>query len=270
MKIIDIHAHVYGPTGERSGSSAEALLRQMDACKVEKAVMMANPLYGYHNQYLKESVLKYKGRLAGVALVDVLKGRAAANELDGIYRDGVLMGMKIEGNSTFGSAPLTRLTDPVLEPVWECMEEWRQPMFLHIFRKCDIEDIRPLAIRYPHVKMIFCHMGADAVFRSENRRTVYEEFLGIVRDNSNLYVDTSTVPEYFEEKYPYPEAVKAVEYAWKALGPEKIMWATDYPGMLYMGTYEHLINYVWEGCRNIPAAHREMIMGKNAEKLFFS
>ena len=108
MKVIDIHAHIYEkvagitqgqpmsstsqgkvtignreiqflpPSFERSCSTAEALIAYMDWCGIEKALLMPNPFYGYHNYYFKESVKKYPDRLRGVALVDIMEGKAAA------------------------------------------------------------------------------------------------------------------------------------------------------------------------------------------------
>ena len=168
MKVIDIHAHIYEkvagitqgqpmsstsqgkvtignreiqflpPSFERSCSTAEALIAYMDWCGIEKALLMPNPFYGYHNYYFKESVKKYPDRLRGVALVDIMKGKAAAEELAQIYDEGILFGMKIEVDSTFQCAPGTRLADPRLAPVWDCCEQYHQPMFIHMFRREDL------------------------------------------------------------------------------------------------------------------------------------
>ena len=47
------------------------------------------------------------------------------------------------------------------------------------------------------------------------------------------------------------------------------MWASDYPGMLKVGTMRQLIDYVLRNCR-IPERDLELIMAGNAERLFFS
>lgn len=189
MKVIDIHAHIYEkvagitqgqpmsstsqgkvtignreiqflpPSFERSCSTAEALIAYMDWCGIEKALLMPNPFYGYHNYYFKESVKKYPDRLRGVALVDIMKGKAAAEELAQIYDEGILFGMKIEVDSTFQCAPGTRLADPKLAPVWDCCEQYHQPMFIHMFRREDIVDLELLAKTYPHITFVICPYG---------------------------------------------------------------------------------------------------------------
>ncbi len=300
MEIVDIHAHVYEniagitnglpivsrsygkasvgneekfilpPSFLHSNSTVETLLAHMEYCGVSKAIMMANPLYGYHNVYVAKAAATHESKLKGVALVDVLKGQKAADELENVYRTTSLIGMKIEVNSTFQCAPDTRMTDKRLQPVWECCNAYAQPVFIHLFRTCDVEDFRTLANSYPNISFVACHLGADASFRQGGDSKQYAELLDIISGHANAYADTSTVPDYYEEEYPFQTSIEKIEQAYKTLGPEKLMWASDYPGMLNMATYKQLINLLVNGCKNIPATHKEWIMGQNANRLFFS
>ncbi len=300
MKIIDIHAHVYEkiagitegqpmsstamgrvtvgnqerqllpPSFEYSRSTGEMLIAHMDWCGIEKALLMPNPYYGYHSRYFVENILKYPDRLKGVALVDILKGEKAARELSRYYDDGILFGMKIEVNSTFQCAPETRMSDDKLTPVWDCCNQYRQPVFLHMFRTEDIEDLKFLTKNYPDIVFVICHMGADSCFGKGMPKDNYEEVLEIVKQNKNVYIDTSTVPVYFEEEYPWTSSVRIIEDCYYRVGPEKMMWASDYPGMLNHGTMQQLINLVVTGCTHIPDSHKELIMAENARRLFWN
>lgn len=300
LKVIDIHAHVYEkvagitrgkpmsstglgrvsigneqvqflpPAFEKSRSTTEMLIAYMDWCGIEKAILMPNPYYGYHNQYFVRSVQQYPDRLRGVALVDIMEGQLAAEKLAAIYDEGILFGFKVEVDSTFQCAPGTRLTDARLAPVWDCCNQYHQPVFLHMFRTQDIADVRYLASSYPDIMFVLCHMGADACFGKGMPADNYREVLSIVKDADNVYMDTSTVPVYFEEEYPWPAAVSIIEESYRHVGPEKLMWASDYPGMLNHGTMKQLIHLVGKQCVNIPVSHRRMIMSENAQRLFFS
>ena len=299
MQIIDIHAHIYQrvagitqgqpmastslgrvtignrevqflpPSFDQTSSKAETLIAYMDWCGVDKALLMPNPYYGYHNAYFEESAKQYPGRLKGIALVDFLKGKTAADELSGIYGKGVLSGFKIETYSTFQCAPHKRMADQEFSAIWDCCNQYRQPVFLHMFRDCDVEDFASLLDNYPHITFVVCHMGADACFRPWVKKENFNHVLELVRTHPNAYIDTSTVPTYFTEEYPFPSSVAIIEKAYEALGPEKIMWASDYPGMLNHATFQELINLVATGCKKIPEHHKELIMGKNAQWLFF-
>lgn len=300
MQIIDVHAHIYEkvagitdgqpmssdtlgrvdignrkvqflpPAFEHSSSKADVLVAYMDWCGIEKAILMPNPYYGYHNHYFKESINQFPDRLKGVALVNILKGRKAADELAAIYDEGSLFGLKIEVDSTFQCAPGKRMTDQDLSPVWDCCSQYRQPVFLHLFRDCDVADFRKLAEEYPQIHFVICHMGADSCFGKGVSKDNFEEVLAVTKKHKNVSIDTSTVPVYFNEEYPYPSAVKVIEKAYQTVGPEKIMWASDYPGMLCHATMKQLINLVLNGCTHIPEGHKEMIMGENAARHFFN
>lgn len=305
MKIVDIHAHIYPevagvtrglpmkgtslgrvkignrekqflpPSFEKVHSTYDMLIAYMDWCGVDKAVLMANPYYGYHNDYFIEAVKKYPERLKGVALVDINKGREAADELAYLYEETSLFGFKIETDSTFQCAPGRRMIDSQCEPVWQCINEYRQPTFIHPFTREDLKDIRTLAARYSQITFVVCHMGADACFMAQDSKAAYDYLLETAQIYSNVYLDTSTVPVYYlnapdgKGSYPFPIAQAIIEKGYKELGPEKLLWSSDYPGMMNHATYKQLITLLTEGCPNIPMEHKEMIMGSNALRLFF-
>lgn len=97
----------------------------------------------------------------------------------------------------------------------------------------------------------------------------YREVLDLVKNRSNVFIDTSTVPVYFDEEYPWPSSAEIIQACYRHVGPEKMMWASDYPGMLNHGTMRQLINLVEKHCSHIPESHRQMIMADNARRLFF-
>ena len=299
MEIIDIHAHVYPkvagitnglpmtsetlgrvrvgteerqflpPSFAQSNSTVETLIAYMDWCGISRAVLMANPYYGYFNDYFAACVERYPDRLRAVALVDPTKGEAAGAELERLYRETPLMGFKAETDSTFQCARDKHLADPELAPVWACVNRHGQPAFLHLFTDRDVEDVQILARRYPDIRFVICHMGADACFAPGRKQTNYDELIALVRDRDNVWFDTSTVPVYFREEYPFPSSVEIIERAWREVGAGKLMWSSDYPGMLNHATMRQLINLVAVQCRNIPPADRERILGANARELFF-
>ena len=83
-------------------------------------------------------------------------------------------------------------------------------MFIHMFRREDIVDLELLAKTYPHITFVICHMGADICFRAGMPKRNYEKVLQIVKEYENVYIDTSTVPDYYEEEYPWKTSVRCV------------------------------------------------------------
>lgn len=299
MEIIDIHAHVYPkiagatngapmtgeplgrarvgnelrqilpPSFEATHSTPEMLVAYMDWCGIDKALLMPNPYYGYFNEYFIESVGKFPDRLKAVALVDLVKGRKAAEELARLYDTSCLFGFKVETDSAFQFAPDKHLADGDLLPVWDCCDRYRQPVFLHLFTDRDVAELKKLIVLFPHITFVLCHLGADACYAPGRSEGNFDELLSLVREHANVFMDTSTVPVYFQEEYPFPSSVRRIEQAYRAVGPEKLMWASDYPGMLCHATMRQLMDLVLTQC-HIPQTHLEMIMGGNAKRLFFS
>lgn len=299
MKVIDTHIHLYDfrkgdfeqtgmvpvgygralwhgeekriapPSFQDCTSSLEILFEYMDWCQVEKGIVLSNPYYGYFNEYIADAVRKSSGRLKGVALVNVLKGKMAADQLEKIYQDNILFGMAFETKSTFFEKPYIRLSNPLIEPVWECMNAWKQPAFLHIFTEEDVEDVEILSKQYKDISFVLCHIGADAAWGIGAKPYTILKLYEIVSKRENVFVDVSSIPDYGKEKYPFSTAVRRIQNTWKVIGGEKMIWGSDYPGMLTQATYRQLMDIVMEECKEIPHKEKEWIMGDNAERLFF-
>ena len=301
MKIIDIHAHIWDvaagwangqprksatvgkmkignrlvqalpPAFEASASHYEVLIAYMDWCGISKTILMPNPLYGFHNDYFIEAINAHPDRFRGVALVDLAGGKSSADELQEIYDKTPLFGMKIESESTFMCHPGMRIADDACRPVFDCMNQNHQPMFVHPFSWEDLEDLDRYADEFPDITFVICHMGADSAFSAKARPEGFPYVLEMVKKHSNMYIDTSTVPYYYtDDEYPFAVSTAYIEQGYKVLGAEKIMWASDYPGMLNYATMKELINMVMLHCPSISEKDMELIMAGNAERLFFS
>ncbi len=299
MKIVDIHVHVfknvssiidgmpasstsYGmvkvgnkempflqPWFENSCSKYEVYLKFMQQLNISKAILMSNPFYGYHNDYFIEAINKYPDKFKGVAYVDPLKGEKAAIELEQIYKRTPLFGFKVEVNTTFQCNRTGRISDDNFSPIFEVLEYYNQPFFIHPARQIDLDDIYNLSKKYS-INFIICHMGAEANFGGGNyNKERFDILLKFAKENDNIFLDTSSVPFFFKEEYPFKTSSEIIEHAYSVIGGDKIMFSSDYPGMCNMATLEQLINLVVRHCDKIPPYDLEKIMGLNALNLFF-
>ena len=114
-----------------------------------------------------------------------------------------------------------------------------------------------------------CHLGADAVWGAGAGADRVTKIYEIAAGRENVFVDLSSIPDYLDEDYPFPTAVRRIQDTWKVIGAEKMLWASDYPGMLTQATYSQLINMSVKECREIPMRDKELIMGLNADHLLF-
>ena len=111
-------------------------------------------------------------------------------------------------------------------------------------------------------------MGADSCFAGGLHNDRFNDLVELVRNNSMVYFDTSTVPVYFKEEYPYPTSAAIIQKAYEKVGADKMMWSSDYPGMLNHATYDQLIHLL-DRHTGIPQSDLDLIMGGNAQRLFF-
>ena len=256
------------PSFENSNSTAETLIAYMDWQKVDKAVLLANGLYGYHNDYTAHIAKANPDRFRAIALVDIQKGKAAADELELLHKNG-LNGLKIEVNSSFQCQSGRKLDDVALEPVWEYCHASGEPVFLHLFRPDDYPACKRLLKKFPALRLVFCHLGAEPVLHS---MPVFEDFMDFIKHGENLMTDTSSIfyclPGEYPEEYPFPVSNGLIERFCNTAGAEKMLYGSDYPGTLGFATYKQLIDQVRLHC-SLSAGALDMIMGKNAEKLLW-
>lgn len=57
----------------------------------------------------------------------------------------------METDSTFQCAPGKRLADEDLLPVWDCVNQYHQPVFIHLFTDEDIREMKKLIDMFPNI-----------------------------------------------------------------------------------------------------------------------
>ncbi|MCL2163044.1 MAG: amidohydrolase [Oscillospiraceae bacterium] len=258
------------PSHERSDSAYEVLLRYMDWQGVDKAILLPNALYGYHNDYVIEAVRMHPERFRGVALVDIFKGSQAVSELATLHAKG-LFGLKIEVCSAFSGNETTPLDGDPLIPVWEYCDNTRQFVFLHIYRKNDFSALVRLCKRYRGISFIVCHLGAEAILGDVKQRDdIFNSFLDFLLDHSSVTVDISAVCCQFpQEEYPFATANTYIRRAYETIGSKRILWGSDYPGILTKKTYLQSIDQFRKHFTDLPLSDMASILGGNAQRMFF-
>ncbi|MBI3893969.1 MAG: amidohydrolase [Candidatus Wallbacteria bacterium] len=211
--IVDAHAHIEGLPGCSWMDPPELMVGLLDEAGIERAIVMTyvdapgdfedyDPI-----DYVARACRKFPARLWGFARLDPGRGPAARELLARCIGELGFKGLKLH---PFGYRQPPDSPD-TLELV-RAAAELRAPVLLH----CGDEDYtRPLELARlakacPKATLIFGHMGgyfhvADAI--------------AVARECPNVLLETSAMP--------YPERIaEAVE----ALGPERVLFASDGPG----------------------------------------
>ena len=257
------------PSFADSSSTVEMLLAHLDASGVDRAVLLSNVLYGYHNEYSLKAVRDYPDRVRAVALVDMFQGADAVAELDELLGMNEFLGMKIETASAFQCHPETDLDDKILAPIWAACDDLGTSVFLHLCRDRDLPAWMRVADRYRNITYIVCHAGAETTLSSAGQLPAFSELIRFCREHQGVFLDVSSLPHYLGREDPPFQKTRAVTHQLCGeLGAERLMWGTDYPGMLSMATYQQLVDVIAEHPQ-LSGQERDLIMGGVAAGLFW-
>lgn len=134
-------------------------------------------------------------------------------------KSGLFCGVKVY--HVYADRPDTMnasITEYAPEWMWEILNETSGVLMLHIVRHHGIADknnqkeLRRLCRTYPKVKIILAHIARSFNYRNA-KRGLYE-----ISDLDNVVLDTSAICE-----------TEAFATAFEVLGPQRILWGSDYP-----------------------------------------
>jgi hypothetical protein len=157
--IVDAHRHI--GSGRYKTLSADDLLRSMDECRIDRAVVV--PVEEYlavdndtGNALILSEVRKNSGRLYGFATANPWYGQKAVESIRRFLGEG-LRGIKLH-------PPLQGfvLNDEVVYPLVAEAEAYRVPVYFHTGTPVQSLplQLRDLAARFAGVNFIMGHMGA--------------------------------------------------------------------------------------------------------------
>ena len=278
--IIDCHTHIfpseirqnrekyfrgepafdllYATPGSRL-VGAQELLDAMDENQVERSVVFGFPwrlsdTFEKHNDYIMAAVQKYPDRLVGLGCFDAAaKGAAAETER---CLSGGLSGI---GELAFYQAGIDAAALDQLTPIMEHCRAHNVPAMIHINEPVGhhyhgktpvtLAQVYQLVKRFPENKIVLAHWGGGLFFFSLMKKEVKESL-------ANVYFDTAASPYLYDPKI--------YRLALDLIGPEKILFGSDYPLLppqRYFKEMEHV---------NLSKAEFNAICGGNADRLFRS
>ncbi len=295
MRIIDAHVHLYpAEVGRDPARWAEArgephwaelctrrrrdgrpvqtfpdadrLLHDMDAAGVEKAVLLGwywqrPEACAWQNRFYAECIRAHPERLAAFATFHPAAGEAAVRAEIRRAHEAGLRGLGELSPHSQGYA----VDDPVLAAALALAGELKMPVNLHTSDRqakkypgkveTPPEDFRYLARTFPATTFILAHWGGGLLILETNP-TVRKEL-------TNVCYDTAASPLIYDDRI------------WRAaldvVAPEKILFGTDYPLVLYPKTEREP---GWRGLltemdgAGLAAEEKAALLAGNAARLF--
>ena len=240
IAVGDEETQLFPPYNQTTVFTPEMLIANMDWAGVDKAVLLQGPFYGEYNSYVLEALNRYPYRLVGAAYFDPW-GTNNRQEFEHLMASSGFRVVKLECSEAPGLCglyPNARLDMHDIAWLWNVLE-WRGLVLTLDLgaigsRSYQTDAVRAIAEGHPDLRIVIAHLGQpnpSAETEVERWRLWLEQInLGQL---PNVWFDTAALPAYLlDEDFPYPTAERYLHLALERIGPSKILWGTDLPGLL--------------------------------------
>ncbi len=253
----------------------EMLIANMDLNGIERAMLLQGPFYGTSNEYQAEALRKYPDRLWGALNFDPWQD--PPETLHELVDMELYRALKLECTVPTGLAglhPGIDLGSPGLDWIWSLLEQKGLTLTLDLGTPGSVSyqtgAVARIARKHPDLRVLICHLGqpnSACIAPGEEQDLWWGQLeLGLL---PNVWFDCASLPAYFpEEEYPYPSAVKFMRQAFAHLGPEKILWGTDQPGLLQHLSLSQLVRQARHYAMDLNEIGWQDFTSRNAKVLY--
>jgi len=266
-RIIDSHVHVWkhdpkypfaqGANVPARDATPEMLLALMKANGVAKTVIIQVIHYKYDNRYALDVLKQYPETFRGVCRVDPLDA-AAPDHLSHWTEQG-FHGVRI---SPSGEASGDWFRGPLMPPLWKRCEDLTVPMTV-LAPITRMPDVIPLMDRTPNLTLVIDHMADCPIDQPEQ----LEKLIALKR-YPNVFVKISHTWSISKQPYPWLDAQQYVKRLYDAYGPQRLMWATDWPILETWTTYDKALSVVRDEMKFLNAEDKEWMLSKTIERVW--
>jgi predicted TIM-barrel fold metal-dependent hydrolase len=267
-RIIDPHVHVwkhdsrYPFAGEahppERDATPEMLLELMRANGVARTVIIQVIHYRYDNSYLAAVLKQYPLYFRGVCRVDPLHP-AAPDHLPRLVQEQGFRGVRL---SPAGNETGDWIRGPLMPPLWGRCEELKVPMTV-LAPITRMPDIAALIARFPDLTVVIDHM-ADCPLDQPRE---LDKLLALQR-HRRVFVKISHTWSLSRQLYPYLDAQEQVKRLYDVFGPQRLMWATDWPIVEQFSTYARALSVVRDDMKFLNAADKSWMLSKTIERVW--
>lgn len=269
-RIIDPHVHVWkkdpkfpwapetrNPPG--NDATPEMLLEHMKANGVEKTVIIQVIHYRYDNSYLASVLKQYPQYFQGVARVDPLSA-AAADHLSKLVEHDGFRGVRL---SPSGDAAGDWIRGERMPPLWKRCEQLKVPMTV-LAPITRMPDVGLLADRFPELTIVIDHMADCPVDQPHE----LDKLIALKR-HPKLFVKISHTWSLSKQPYPWLDSQELVKRLHQEFGPQRLMWATDWPIIERShARYEQALTVVRDEMKFLNEDDKGWMLSKTVERVW--
>lgn len=266
--ILDPHVHVWkhqaafpfadGANVPAYDATPEMLLALMKTNGVAKTVIIQVIHYRYDNRYLASVLKQYPRLFHGVCRVDPLDP-AAPDHLSKLTEEDGFHGVRL---SPAGDASGDWIRGPLMAPLWARCAALKVPMTL-LLPIGRVPDVQTLVERFPGLTVVIDHMADCPVEHPEEL-----EMLVALARYPQVFVKISHTWSLSNQSYPWLDAQRLVRRLYDTFGPQRLMWATDWPIAQERASYAQRLSVVREGMGFLNAEDKRWMLNKTVERVW--
>jgi L-galactono-1,5-lactonase len=236
---------------------AEHVLAEFDAAGVDTGIVVQENMDGEQNTYGLETMARYPGRFFVHALPDFFKTDTVAKQSLRLFDKG-FKGLKFPAGH-FGDTIL--LDDKRLMPIYDCMEAYALVLAIDLSTGTkQVPALKRVLDQFPNLPVAIGHFGMP-------NRDGWPGQLDLCK-YENVYIETGGIIWlYRAEGFPFKQAQKKLREAIKRIGPEKIMWGSDWPRTMVDFTYRQSLDFLRDS-NSFTDREKQLILGENAARLY--
>ena len=175
-----------------------------------------------------------------------------------------LIGLGLHGVrlSPSGDASGDWIKGPLMLPLWKRAETLKVPMLV-LAPVTRMPDLEPLIEKCPGLDVVIDHMADCPINRPEE----LEKLIALKR-YPNLFVKVSHTWSLSKQPYPWPDAQEHVKRLHAAFGPQRLMWATDWPIIEGASTYDKALKVVRDDMKFLNDDDKRWMLSKTIERVW--
>jgi L-fuconolactonase len=267
--VIDSHVHVWkidpqypfihqlkAPPPDRD-ATPEALLALMKAHGVKKSVLVQVSHHGWDHRFLAATLRRYPRDFLGVCRVNP-EDPAAPATLERLVKQDGFRGLRLNVQP---EPAFDWVRGPLMPPLWRMCEALGIPLCLQT-KGPRLPDLIPLCRRFPALTIIVDHVADIAVGDAASLQALLS-----LAERPRTYVKVSHTWWVAKQRYPYADALEHVKRLCERFGPERLLFASDWPVVEKYCGYSRALALVGE-MKFFSASDRAAVLGGNAARLW--
>ncbi len=156
--------------------------------------------------------------------------------------------------SPAGNASGDWFRGPLMPPLWQRCSQLKVPMTV-LAPITRMPDVSALLEKLPDLTVVIDHMADCPIDQPDE----LEKLIALKR-YPHLFVKISHTWSISKQPYPWLDAQQYVKRLYDAYGPQRLMWATDWPIVEGHSTYARALSVVRDDMKFLNAEDKQWIL----------